>query len=262
MTQKQAYFIEGLQGAGKSTLVNRLAVKYPEKKVCREGDYTPVDLAWCAYVDETTYQDILARFPSLSEKMARYAVQEKNHHVIPYTRILTDIPGFHKYMEQFEIYNGNLDRETFENTVLSRFSAWEPEDEIFECAMFQNILENMMLYLQMPEGEILDFYGKVHEILQNKPYKILYLDVENIAGSLEVIKKERADENGVELWFPLMVNYIEASPYGQMHGLLGKEGLLKHLERREQLERKLIKEVFWKETIVLKAKAYDIETIP
>ena len=64
--------------------------------------------------------------------------------------------------------------------------------------MFQNILENMMLYLQMPEGEILDFYGKVHEILQNKPYKILYLDVENIAGSLEVIKKERADENGVE----------------------------------------------------------------
>lgn len=36
MTQKQSYFIEGLQGAGKSTLVNCLAVKYPEKKVCRE----------------------------------------------------------------------------------------------------------------------------------------------------------------------------------------------------------------------------------
>lgn len=262
MTQKPSYFIEGLQGAGKSTLVNRLAVKYPEKKIYREGDYTPVDLAWCAYVDETTYQDILAGFPSLSEEMARYAVQEKKHHVIPYTRILTDIPGFHKYMEQFEIYNGNLDRETFENTVLFRFSAWEPEGEIFECAMFQNILENMMLYLQMQDDEILDFYRKVHEILQNKPYKILYLDVEDIAGSLEVIKKERADENDVELWFPLMVNYIEASPYGQMHGLWGKEGLLKHLERREQLERKLIKEVFWKETIVLKAKAYDIETIP
>lgn len=76
MTQKQSYFIEGLQGAGKSTLVNRLAVKYPEKKVYREGDYTPVDLAWCAYVDETTYQDILARFPSLSEEIAKYAVQE------------------------------------------------------------------------------------------------------------------------------------------------------------------------------------------
>ena len=115
MTQKQSYFIEGLQGAGKSTLVNRLAVKYPEKKVCREGDYTPVDLAWCAYVDETTYQDIPARFPSLSEEMAKYAV---------------------------------------------------------------------------PEDEILAFYRKVHEILQNKPYKILYLDVEDIEGSLEVIKKK------------------------------------------------------------------------
>lgn len=139
MTQKQSYFIEGLQGAGKSTLVNRLAENYPEKKVCREGDYTPVDLAWCAYVDETTYQGILARFPSLSEEMTKYAV---------------------------------------------------PEDEIFECAMFQNILENTMLYLQMLEDEILAFYRKVHEILQNKPYKILYLDVEDIEGSLEGIKKK------------------------------------------------------------------------
>lgn len=42
----------------------------------------------------------------------------------------------------------------------------------------------------MPEGEILAFYRKVHEILQNKPYKILYLDVEDIEGSLEVIKKK------------------------------------------------------------------------
>lgn len=115
MTQKQSYFIEGLQGAGKSTLVNRLAENYPEKKVCRGGDYTPVDLAWCAYVDETTYQGILARFPSLSEEIAKYAV---------------------------------------------------------------------------PEGEILAFYRKVHEILQNKPYKILYLDVEDIEGSLEVKKKK------------------------------------------------------------------------
>ncbi len=130
MTQKQSYFIEGLQGAGKSTLVNRLAENYPKKKVCREGDYTPVDLAWCAYVDETTYQGILARFPSLSEEIAKYAV---------------------------------------------------PEDEIFECAMFQNILENTMLYLQMPKDEILACYKKVHEIVQNKPYKILYLDVEKIS---------------------------------------------------------------------------------
>ena len=81
MTQKQSHFIEGLQGEGKRTLVNRLAENYPEKKVCREGDYTLV-------------------------------------------------------------------------------------------------------------GEILAFYRKVHEILQNNPYKILYLDVEDIEGSLEVIKRK------------------------------------------------------------------------
>ncbi len=66
---------------------------------------------------------------------------------------------------------------------------------------------------------------KMHEILQNKPYKILYLDVGDIAGSLEVIKKERADENGVELWFPLMVSYIEASPLWADARALGQRGI-------------------------------------
>ena len=42
------YFIEGLQGAGKTTLAANLSEKYPRHKVFREGDYSPVELAWCA----------------------------------------------------------------------------------------------------------------------------------------------------------------------------------------------------------------------
>lgn len=38
------YFIEGIQGAGKSTLVGKLAEKLPEYRVFREGDYSPVEL--------------------------------------------------------------------------------------------------------------------------------------------------------------------------------------------------------------------------
>ena len=50
------YFIEGLQGSGKSTLVRRLAEKKAGYAVVREGDYSPVELAWCAYVDEDKYK--------------------------------------------------------------------------------------------------------------------------------------------------------------------------------------------------------------
>ena len=41
------YFVEGLQGSGKSTLVQKLSEKYPNCTAVREGDYSPVELAWC-----------------------------------------------------------------------------------------------------------------------------------------------------------------------------------------------------------------------
>ena len=46
------YFVEGLQGSGKSTLVQRLSELNPDCTAVREGDYSPVELAWCAYMNE------------------------------------------------------------------------------------------------------------------------------------------------------------------------------------------------------------------
>lgn len=45
--QKLNYFIEGLQGAGKSTLVQKFSERLPGYTVFREGDYSPVELTWC-----------------------------------------------------------------------------------------------------------------------------------------------------------------------------------------------------------------------
>lgn len=260
-SEKMNYFVEGLQGAGKTTLVQQLSEMLEDYKVFREGDYSPVELAWCAYVTKEQYRKVWNEYPSLHAKLREKTVTEGDHRVICYTQILTDVPDFHRNLERFEIYNGNLGREPFEQLILDRFGSWNGEGGIFECSVFQNIMENQMLYLMMTDDEIMDFYRRLNRVLADRSYKILYLDVEDIGSGIEVIRRERSDEEGNELWFPLMLRYIEESPYGRSHGLKGLNGLLKHLERRRALEHRIIDEVFRENTVVLKSKGYTREDL-
>lgn len=254
--EKTNYFVEGLQGAGKTTFVRHLSNQLKEHKVFYEGDFSPVELAWCAYVTEEQYSNILEKYSSLQEEIRGKTVTEEAHKIICYTQIITDVPGFHKDLEKYEIYNGNLDKASFEAVVLERFGKWNGGGQIFECSIFQNIMENQMLYLQMTEDEILDFYRRLKNVLADKLFRIIYLDVEDIEEVVAVIRRERSDKEGKELWFPLMLRYLEESPYGREHRLAGLTSLLDHLAKRRALEHRIMKEVFPKNAVILKAKNY------
>lgn len=259
--KKTNYFVEGLQGAGKTTFVQQLSDKLKDYKVFHEGDYSPVELAWCAYVTEEQYHNVLADYPTLNAEIKEKTVSEGNHRIICYTQIVTDVPNFHRNLEKFEIYNGNLDKESFENVIFERFRNWNGEGQIFECSIFQNIIENQMLYLMMTDEEILNFYRRLKSVLTGKLYRIVYLDVDDISGTINIIRKERSDDKGNELWFPLMIRYLEASPYGKEQKLTGLEGLLMHLERRKALELQIIDEVFKENALVVKSKHYTLNDI-
>ena len=249
-------FIEGIQGMGKSTLLNRIHAAVPEFHVCREGDYSPVELAWCAWMTQDEYEQVLKRYEPLRDEIIKNTVREREHFVVSYTKIITDVPNFHKELEKFEIYNGNLNRERFEKVVFKRFRKWDGEGQIFECSVFQNIIENQILYLMMTDEEILDFYRRLGKILQDRPFKIVYLNVEDIPGTIGAIRKERADDAGNELWFPLMLRYLEESPCGKRYALAGLAGLVRHLEKRRTLERRIINEIFRENAIIVKAREY------
>lgn len=258
---KMSFFIEGVQGAGKSTLVRRLSEQWKDFQVFHEGDYSPVELAWCAYLTEKQYCEVLKKYPSLKDEIYAKTVEENGKRIVCYTRVITDVAGFHKDLEQYEIYNGRVDRQTFEEIILSRYAKWSGEGQIFECSLFQNIVESQMLYYEMSDDEILDFYVRVRQALGDQNYRILYLDAENIAENLQIIRKERVDGEGNEMWFPLMVCYVEGSPYGAQRGLKGFEGLVAHLERRRDLELRLLREVFAEHAVLLKSKAYEISSL-
>lgn len=250
------YFIEGLQGSGKSTLLEKLRNKYPSHTVFCEGDYSPIELAWCAYVTKDKYVEILEKYSDIREMIEEKSYAEGDNVIICYTKILTDVPGFHKDLEQYEIYNGRLVFDEFRKIIFERFRNWNGDNMIFECSLFQNIVEDMILYRNASDKEIWDFYIELADVIKDKPFHIFYLETENIADNIGIIRKERSDENGNEMWFPLMMNYFNESPYAIKNGVSGEEELYKHFSHRQELELRICKEIFPDKVTVLKSKAY------
>lgn len=275
------FFVEGLQGSGKSTLLQRLSELYPDHMAIREGDYSPIELAWCAYVDEDKYDEILETSSDIREEIEKKSfvdISDKAKRVICYTQIITDVPGFHKNLEQYEIYNNRIPYDEFKAIVLKRYRGWhnntaddhlkddylkeaQKKELIFECSLFQNIIEDMILFRCASDEETIGFYKEVREVLQDKDYHIFYLKADDVRRNLAVIRKERSDDQGNELWFPLMMGYFNACPYSKERGLSGEEDLIKHFIHRQELELRICREVFPDKCTVITSKNYSDDNL-
>ena len=254
-------FIEGIQGLGKSTLLQAIARRLPELHVCREGDYSPVELAWCTWMTEEDYAAVLARYETLAPEIKAHTFREGSHYIVTYTAILTDIPGFHKDLEQYEIYNGRKSLAEFEQIIRTRYRNFSGKGYLSECAFLQNIVEDLMLYHQSEDDAIVDFYRRLFGDVPREGFLLLYLYDEHLEESTRVIRKERSDDKGNPLWYPLMLDYLTASPYGKAHGCQGFEDLVRHFRHRQQLELRILQEVIGSQTVILPAKQWDIDEV-
>lgn len=260
-TNMKNIFIEGIQGAGKSTLTTKLSKKLSDYSVYTEGDISPVELAWCSYMTEQEFNSILKKYSEYKEEILKNTKKEGNRYITAYTRILTDTREFYQDMESFEIYNARIDYDTFKLIILDRYTKLNSFGNIFECSFFQNSIEDMMLFYQMEDDAIIDFYSEAYNRLKDKNFKLLYIDSDNIRENIVQIKKDRVDINGNEMWFPLMMNYLKESPYGKVHNYTDIDDMISHFERRRQIEKRIINEVIKEDCIVLQSKQYDIETL-
>ena len=255
------YFVEGLQGSGKSTLVNRLSELHPDCLPIREGEYSPVELAWCAWLEEPEYEDILEAFSSLRSQIEEKAYKENGHVIVCYTKVITEDRRFFRELEKHEIYNNRASFEEFRKIVLNRFRKWNGDKMIFECSLFQNIVEDMMLFRDASDEEILAFYREIRKALEGKEYRILYLKARDIAGNLQVIRKERTDEKGNELWFPMMLDFFDHCPGSLARGLSGEKALMDHFAQRQELELRICREIFPDRYILLNSREYQDEDL-
>ena len=256
------YFIEGLQGSGKSTLMERIAAKHPDLQVFHEGEYSPIELAWCAYVTESQYETILNRYDAIRQEIEEKSHREEDHFVICYTKIHTDIPGFYQDLEQHEIYNGRIPFDRFEDIVFRRFARWKDDGQVFECSLFQNIVEELKLFRNASDEKIISFYREIAAILKDQELCILYLQTDDVPANIDVIRKERSDQEGNELWFPLMLQYFNRSPYADINNLSGEEDLYRHFEARQELELRICREIFADRYVILPSKSYKDSDYP
>lgn len=254
-------FIEGIQGSGKTTIMKSLCDKLDGYQLYWEGDISPVELAWCSYMTREEYQQALAMFPDLASEIKAYTLKEETHVIIAYTRILADRREFYQHMERYELYNGRRTFKGFKDIILNRLGKFDGTGNLFEGSFFQNMIEELLLFYCKPEEEILDFYRELFTVVNQKKFRLIYLYSENIESNILKIKGERSDENGVEMWFPLMMNYLNDSPYGREHAFLDVTDMASHFERRSKLEMRIIKEILGEYAMVLPAKAYDIEEV-
>jgi hypothetical protein len=207
------------------------------------------------------YEEVCVQYREIQADLEAHTVTEEDRKITAYTQILTDIKGFHKFIEQYEIYNGNVKFTEFKKIIMNRYSRFEGSGNIFECSLFQNSIECMMLFYQMREDEIVGFYSEALDILRSEKFRLLYLKVNDIESTIDTIKRERTDSQGNEMWFPLMLQYLEQSPYGKIHHLKGFDGLVSHLERRCEIELKIIEQIIGKDALVLEAKNYNISEV-
>lgn len=254
-------FVEGIQGAGKSTLVNKITECNPTLHVCREGDYSPVDLAWCAMVSAQECEAILEKYSPIRDEIIKNTVREQENYVIIYTKITTEIPGFYKELENYEVYNGRKSWVELKEIILTRYKNFAGTGYLFECSFFQNIIEELILFHMLSDDEITAFYRELSGIVDTKDFLLLYLYSDAPEENIKVIRKERCDEKGNELWYQMMLGYLKDSPYGKKNGYSTFQDLVDHFKHRQQLELSIIREIFGEKAVIIPAKEYDMNQI-
>ena len=135
------------------------------------------------------YEAVLEKYAEIRSEIEKYAVEENGHYVIAYTKIITDIPNFHKDLESYEIYNGRKDFAEWREIVFSRFERFRETGYLFECAFFQNIMEDLILFHELNDDEIVRFYRDLFDVVDKENFCLFYLYSDKVEELLQVAIK-------------------------------------------------------------------------
>lgn len=216
---KKIYFIEGIPGIGKTTLSQTIEYLLLQKssnvKRYEEHSYeNPLDITRKAFFSQVEYKKFVGRCVSLSEE-GKYTADDIISEIESKTSFMGDYvivsylqPYFadkviERELRQLygnEVCNGHVSELEYTKIVYSLFLRFSEKSQdgfsyIFDGALFQNILLDMIGFYNCDTESLKHFYTKLFAALTSFEINILYLYDENIDALLNATNTERSEMN-------------------------------------------------------------------
>jgi len=253
--QGKIIFIEGNPGSGKTTFSRRLSKSLKNQgyhvKHFQEGDLHPIDLAWCAIVDEKKYEDFQHKYPLLKEDMIKHSKRLGKQWIIAYTRVdfRKATKAFYDEMEQYEIYRSKTLKpfKDLHEKLWTSFSQKLKEDTIyiFECVFIQNHINELILKYNLPFKEAYHYFVDLIQPLLPFHPLLFFIKQSDVKASIERVSAERKspDPDKVAHWIDRVVDYITHMPYAKALSYTDYESVTQYFIDRQNLTIDILKDL-------------------
>ncbi len=257
----QVFFVEGIQGSGKSTFAKALASQLrresPEARIhMRSASPNPIDICRLAFFTSEEYTQFLSLLSEISGRSGPLAATD----AAPYTsrereQILVNwydcLSRWGQPTSRAAIFS--LDRELCDGKTNPRyyqevtFRRWSDfartldsgDIYIFEGALLQHPLAEMMGYYMLSDDEIEEFLLSLVNCLRNIPTSLYYISVTDVKKVLSATAEARQGEN----WLQGFLKMTTTCTYGMRHGFSGMSGAIEYSQERIRIENKILKKL-------------------
>ena len=259
----QILLIEGIQGAGKSTLAKAMArelrTSYPDARIyLRSSKPNPIDVCRLARFSPEEYWQFCAivteecgcSVAQVSVALTPYAAMEDGQIYVNWydalSRLEVQLPRAMAYALEHELCDGKAGRERYQAVTRNRWARFAEHIDprgiyLFEGVLFQHPLAELMGYYQLCDGEIEAYLNSLLICLRDISVQLYYLSVANIGAVLSAAAAQRQEESYD--WLKGFVKLAATCPYGVRHGLSGLDGAIRYCTERVRIETKLLKKL-------------------
>lgn len=237
--------VEGLPGAGKSTLAHSLAEWLTAQRAPAgywpEGrpDH-PVDFEQVAALDVATFDALCERFPDWEAPLRAATTAEGDVLVVKHGTV-PGLPGaVAAELSAFDVYDGPITAGLHSRLLTEswrRFGEAPPpaEIQVWECVLIQNPVCALIARLDESPAVLEQHVRGLVDAVSSHAPALVYLDTGDPLPALERVAGSRPSE-----WLEFVIGYHTEQGFGLRQGLSGFDGYVEFMRHRRRVELELL----------------------